>query len=108
LSNDQPEQSSDESSDTDRSKNKALQVSGAALVEFLNRVAPDNKCSFCSVGEYTIIPSPSDEGFAGVVATPVPNVQRLGVWFFFASCKNCGHSVFFNAPFVLQAMAKDE
>jgi len=85
---------------------RALKVPGDALVDYLNRMSPDNKCSFCYEGEYAVVPG-TGGSTAGVVATPVPHVQHLGVWFYLATCRRCGHTVFFNAPFVLAAMAVD-
>ncbi len=85
---------------------KALKVPVSAVIGYLNRIAPDSKCSFCGTGEYGVVPAPSG-GTAGVVSSPVPNVQNLGVWFYFATCTKCGHTVFFNAPLVLREMTKD-
>ncbi|MEE4332276.1 hypothetical protein V2J70_02145 [Pseudomonas alliivorans] len=85
---------------------KALKVPADALIDYLNRVAPDNKCSFCGVGEYGVVPAPTG-GTAGVIATPVPNIRHLGVWFFFATCTTCSHTVFFNAPLAMKKMAEE-
>lgn len=93
---------------SDEQQNQALKVPGAALADFLNRVAPDNKCSFCRVGEYNIISAPTGGGVSGVVAATVPNVQHLGIWFFLASCKLCGNTALFNCQAVLAAMKKDQ
>lgn len=89
-------------------QDRALTVSGRDLVEFLNRVAPDNKCSFCNRGDYNVISAPTKGGIAGVVATPVPNVQHLGIWFFVASCNVCGHTALFNSKEVLDAMDRND
>lgn len=89
-------------------QNKAFQIPGSVLADFLNGVGPDNKCTFCQVGEYSIISAPSGGGIAGVVAATVPNVQHLGVWFFIGSCKRCGYTALFNCQSVLAAMNKDE
>lgn len=100
--------SSGEDSGRTPHQDKALKVPGQALVDFLNRVAPGNKCCFCNRGEYDVISAPTGGGVAGVVATPVPNVQHLGIWFFVASCDNCGHTALFNSKEVLDSMAKDD
>ncbi len=95
--------------DEDRRRNaqqKALKVPIEAVINFLDRLNPGSKCDFCKTGEYGVVPAPSG-GTAGVVATPVPNVQHLGVWFYFATCTTCGHTIFFSAPMVHRAMATD-
>ncbi len=96
------------SSNEDRkaAQERALKVPIDAVIGFLNRISPNCKCSFCGVGDYGVVPGPSG-GTAGVVATPVPNVQHLGVWFYFAICTSCGHTIFFSAPAVLKAMTTD-
>lgn len=100
--------SSQEQSGHTPQQDKALKVPGQALVDFLNRVAPGNKCCFCSRGEYDVISAPTGGNVAGVVATPVPNVQHLGIWFFVASCDNCGHTALFNSKEVLESMTKED
>ena len=88
------------------SEDKAVKVPADAVVEYLNRISPGNKCSFCKKGEYGVIPGPAG-GTAGVVATPVPHVQHLGVWFYIATCTRCGHTALFNTAFVLKAMTEE-
>jgi predicted nucleic-acid-binding Zn-ribbon protein len=107
MSNENEEVSAEEPQ-PEPDQNKALKIPGAALADFLNRVAPDNKCAFCHVGEYNIISAPTGGGVAGVVAATVPNVQHLGIWFFLGTCERCGYTALFNCQSVLAAMNKDE
>jgi predicted nucleic-acid-binding Zn-ribbon protein len=103
MTHDSTEVSVGEDGQASRDENPALKVPVQAVVDYLNRIDKDGKCTFCHVGDYGVIPSPSG-GTASVVAAPVPNVQHLGVWFFVATCMNCGHTIFFNARHVLAAM----
>lgn len=76
-----------------------LLVTPLQLHEFLNAKNADVKCSFCGVGDYGIAADPTGE-MAPLVSTPVPHVKGLGLWLYTAACMNCGHVVFFHAPFV--------
>lgn len=80
-------------------KPKALSVTPAMLTEYLNSINKDATCSFCKHGDYGIASDPSGE-CAPLVSTPVPHVKGLGMWLYSASCLNCGHTIFFHAPFV--------
>jgi hypothetical protein len=85
----------------------ALKVPVDALIGFLDRANPKSHCSFCKVGEYGVMSAP-EGGTAGVVAAPVPNSKTLGIWLYFATCTTCGHTVFFNAPFVMHKMQDEQ
>lgn len=91
----------------DYSNHKALKVPLDALESYLERVRPGRLCGFCSAGVYQAAPSPSG-GTAGVVATPVPNVAKVGAWFFVATCSMCGDTRFFHAGRTMTAMASDQ
>jgi len=103
MTHDTTEVSLSANGQTSRDDNPALKVPVEAVVDYLNRVNKDSKCTFCNTGDYGVIPSPSG-GTASVVAAPVPNIQHLGVWFFLATCMDCGHTIFFNARHVLAKM----
>lgn len=97
---DVPEEA-DESAD-----HEALKVPKDTFEDFLDRMRPGRICSFCSSGEYQVAPAPTG-GTAGVVATPVPNLAKIGVWFFAASCDFCGDTRFFHTGISLKAMERD-
>lgn len=80
-------------------KPKEQAVTSVMLLNYLNSINADATCSFCKHGDYGIASDPRDE-YAPVVSTPVPNVKGLGMWLYSASCLNCGHTIFFHAPFV--------
>lgn len=86
----------------------ALTVAGEKLASYWNEQAPDRKCLFCNEGEYSLASSPAGDGSAAVVATPVPNMDRLGMWFYVATCNQCGHVTFFNSQVVLRKMSKEK
>ena len=77
---------------------KEYQVTPQLFMEYLKRINPDAVCSFCG-GDFGVAADPTGK-IAPIVATPVPHVKGLGIWLYTASCVNCGHSIFFNAPFV--------
>lgn len=85
---------------------KERRVSAGMLVEFLNRVAPGAKCSFCGTGEYAVPSDPSGE-CASMVATPIPHMKSVGLWLYTAVCQNCAHVVFFHAPMVASQIIED-
>lgn len=87
-------------------EHKALKVPKDAFEGFLERMRPGRTCSFCSSGKYQVAPSPTGET-AGVVATPVPNLPKIGVWFFAASCDFCGDTRFFHTGISFKAMSSD-
>lgn len=93
--------------DAEISRGKALKVPLAAFEAYLDRMRPGRKCVFCSNGTYQVAPSPAG-GTAGVVATPVPNVAKIGVWFFVATCDLCGDTKLFHAGRTYAAMTSDE
>lgn len=80
-------------------KSPILSVTPVMLTEYLNSINKDATCLFCKHGDYGIASDPSGE-CAPIVATPVPHVKGLGMWLYSASCMNCGHTIFFHAPFV--------
>lgn len=80
-------------------KPEELSVSPSMFLEYLNSINRDAMCSFCTKGDYAIASDPSGD-CAPLVATPVPHVKGLGLWLYTASCMNCGHTIFFHAPFV--------
>lgn len=80
-------------------KPKERSVTPAMLLDYLNSKNEDATCSFCKHGDYGIASDPSGE-CAPLVSTPVPHVKGLGMWLYSASCLNCGHTIFFHAPFV--------
>ncbi|MBC3196997.1 hypothetical protein [Pseudomonas poae] len=88
------------------SEHKVLNMLGEDLASYLNSLSPENKCTFCHVGDYAVAASPGNPDIAGVVATPVPNVQHIGLWFYVATCDNCGHAIFFNARAIVRSMSK--
>lgn len=106
MSEDEKQAESTEISERKSAQQKALKVPTDALIDHLNRIAPESKCSFCGTGEYGVVPAPSGQT-AGVVSVSVPRVQNLGVWFFFATCNSCGHTIFFNAPHIMKMMSEE-
>jgi len=93
--------------DAEVSKNKALKVPLDAFESYLERMRPGRACVFCAEGKYQVAPSPAG-GTAGVVATPVPNVARIGVWFFVATCDFCGDTKLFHAGRTYAAMTGEQ
>lgn len=93
--------------DAEVSKHKALKVPIDAFESYLERMRPGRKCVFCTQGIYQVAPSPVG-GTAGVVATPVPNVAKLGVWFFVATCDVCGDTKFFHAGQAFAGMSSEQ
>lgn len=87
-------------------KQKMAKVPLQALEDYLERMRPGRSCVFCAGGIYNPAPSPKG-GTAGVVATPAANVAKVGVWFFAATCNQCGDTRFFHAPQTYRAMASD-
>ena len=77
---------------------KTLEVTPEQFVGYLNSIAPESTCTFCS-GEWGVSSTP-DGKTAAFVAAQVPNHKGVGVWFFIASCVDCGNSMFFNAGHV--------
>lgn len=90
----------------DSADHKALKIPKDALEGFLSLMRPGRTCTFCSSGKYQVAPAPTG-GTAGVVATPVPNLAKIGVWFFAASCDFCGDTRFFHTGITLKAMVRD-
>lgn len=87
---------------------EALTISAKDLAAFWNKKAPGNKCLFCKSGDYALGLSPSGDGTAVLVATPLPNMKHLGMWFYVATCVNCGHVVLFNAQKIVREISKDQ
>lgn len=88
-------------------KQKMSKVPLQSLEDFLERMRPGRSCVFCSGGIYKPAPSPKG-GTAGVIATPAANIAKVGVWFFAATCSNCGDTRFFHAPQAYDAMASEQ
>ncbi len=88
-------------------KQKMAKVPLQSLEDFLERMRPGRSCVFCSDGIYKPAPSPKG-GTAGVIATPAANIAKVGVWFFAATCSNCGDTRFFHAPQTYDAMASEQ
>ena len=72
------------------------------LLDYLNRVNADAKCTYCG-GEYGVSRDPQNKN-AALVATPVPNTQGIGMWFYPATCIDCGHTILFNASHVVHKL----
>lgn len=83
-----------------------LKVPREAFQDFMERMRPGRGCSFCEDGIYHAAPAPSG-GTTGIVATPVPYLKGLGVWFYSATCDTCGDTRFFHANHVRSAMGDD-
>lgn len=81
---------------------KTLKVTPEEFVNYLNSIAPTSVCTFCG-GDWGVTASPDGET-AALIATPVPNGNGIGVWFFVASCVKCGNSMFFNATRVARTI----
>lgn len=90
-----------------RRKQKMAKVPLQSLEDFLERMRPGRSCVFCSAGVYKPAPSPKG-GTAGVIATPAANIAKVGVWFFAATCSQCGDTRFFHAPQTYDAMASEQ
>ncbi|MBV4500403.1 hypothetical protein [Pseudomonas shirazensis] len=90
-----------------RRKQKMAKVPLQSLEDFLERMRPGKSCVFCSAGVYKPAPSPKG-GTAGVIATPAANIAKVGVWFFAATCSQCGDTRFFHAPQTYDAMASEQ
>lgn len=101
-----PVDASDAGEDSGATEHKALKVPLEAFRDYLERMRPGRKCTFCTSGTYEVAPSPAG-GTAGVVATPVPNVAKLGVWFFVATCDACGDTRFFHTGQAYTAMTSE-
>ncbi|WP_162884126.1 hypothetical protein [Pseudomonas protegens] len=77
------------------------------LVSYLEQMRPGRSCVFCSGGVYNPAPSPAGKT-AGVIATPSANIAKVGVWFFIATCNQCGDTRFFHAPQTYDAIAAEQ
>lgn len=86
-------------------RDKSLHLSSDDLVTYLNKVAPDAKCSFCGKGDYGVGSLPENQR-AVMVATPVAGLKGVGVWFYPVACVLCGHTIFFSATHVSKALAR--
>lgn len=102
-----PVDANDAGENSAATENKALKVPLEAFKAYLERMRPGRKCTFCADGTYQVAPSPAG-GTAGVVATPVPNVAKIGVWFFVATCDVCGDTRIFHAGRTFAAMTSDQ
>ncbi|BCA30168.1 hypothetical protein [Metapseudomonas otitidis] len=80
-------------------KERYLKIRPQQFVDFLNVRAPEARCPYCRNGDFEVSPGP-DGKTIGAVATPVPHIQNLGVWLYFATCNNCGFVAFFHSAFV--------
>ena len=80
-----------------------LAVTPKQFVDYLNAVNRDAKCTYCGTGEYGVGADPTGKS-ASIVATPVPHVQGVGLWFFPATCMSCGYTILFHAPTVTAAI----
>jgi hypothetical protein len=87
-------------------KQKMAKVPLQSLVDYLERMRPGRSCVFCVGGTYNPAPSP-EGGTAGVIATPSANIAKVGVWFFAATCSQCGDTRLFHAPQTYHAMATE-
>lgn len=85
---------------------KEFSVTPHQLVDYLNGINEDAKCSFCGVGDYAVPADPTGTK-ASMVATPVPHMQSVGLWLYTAVCGNCAHVVLFHAPAVAAKIIKD-
>ncbi|MFJ2526237.1 hypothetical protein ACIOWB_24235 [Pseudomonas capeferrum] len=85
---------------------KRLQVPREALRDYLDRMRPGRRCTFCETGLYEAAPAPNG-GTAGLVSTPVPHISGLGVWFYSATCTICGDTRLFHANMVRNAMSEE-
>lgn len=90
----------------DNSAKEILNVPIQVIVDYLNGINEHAKCTFCNIGDYGVLPAPTG-GTAAVVAAPVPNVQHVGVWFYLATCVNCGNTIMLNARHVLAKMKSE-
>lgn len=81
---------------------KTIEVTPEEFVEYLNSIAPQSMCTFCG-GEWGVSATP-DGKTAAFVAAQVPNHSGVGVWFFLASCVDCGNSMLFNASHVTRSI----
>ncbi|RXT99105.1 hypothetical protein B1F73_15155 [Pseudomonas syringae] len=97
----------DDQHEANRRRIKAFKIPQDALLGYLDRMRPGRACEFCKVGLYEVAPHPSSEGVAGIVATPVPDIQNIGAWFYVVTCNNCGDSRFFHVHKALAAMRSD-
>lgn len=87
-------------------KQKIARVPLQSFEDYLERMRPGRSCCFCTGGTYIPAPSPQG-GTAGVVATPAPNVAKIGVWFFAATCDKCGDTRLFHAPLAYDSMMSE-
>lgn len=71
-------------------------ITADEFVKYLNEFGPNTKCSFCGNGDYGVGQNPTDSA-TSMVATPVPDHNGVGLWFFPATCLDCGHTIFFSA-----------
>ena len=84
------------------------------LVTFLNDVVrrPDGvsgdamKCAVCQADEWMLSPYPGDNTRPVVVSHPIPFSQNQALWYFPMNCRNCGHTVFFDALTVTRAISE--
>ncbi len=90
-----------------RERIKPFKVTIDAVRGFLERIRQGLVCEFCRDGVYDVAPYPTDQGLAGIIATPVPDMQNLGAWFYAATCNKCGDSRFFHAHTALAAMRSE-
>lgn len=85
---------------------RKLRVPRNALRDYLERMRPGRRCSFCEKGTYEAVPAPTG-GTAGLLSTPVPYIKGLGIWFYSASCDVCGDTRLFHANHVREAMSEE-
>lgn len=82
------------------------QVTAAMLVDHLNSITDDRKCSFCGIGDYAV-PADPNGTTASLVAAPIPYMSTIGLWLYTAVCTHCSNVVFFHAPFTAARIIKD-
>lgn len=83
----------------------SLKLSPQQVVDYMNHLMPEAKCSFCHTGEYGVGYAPQSQ-YAAVVATPVPNKDGMALWYYPATCMSCGHVIFFNAMHVAETLSR--
>lgn len=91
---------------SERSK-RILKVTPQLLAEFLNKIAPDSKCSFCGQAEY-FVPTDPNGTSAALITAAVPHVKGLGAWMYMVICPKCGHTALFNAHHLAPKIIEDD
>lgn len=86
---------------------RVLKVTPGLLAEFLNKVAPDAKCTYCGQAEYFVPTDPNGES-AALVTAAVPHVKGIGAWMYMLICPNCGHTALFNAHHIAPKIIEDD